>query len=1087
MKLYQPVLFVGLGGTGCNIGAELERRLREELCGPDGHDFIRKGGRGSMLPYQLPSCIQFVYADMNQAELDRLPDRVVSAGHNAAVRPTAHYVSGLVPDVVSYPELALRLRLQANAVVESWLPPQSRDEPKVNPLHRGAGQFPTIGRASLFGTFMEGATAPVERDILEAVGKLAGSAEDLRALGGPPPKSVDVFVAFSVAGGTGTGIFYDYLHLLADTLSRNGDLRVKIYPLVLMPSAFPEGLGGGRNARLNAGRALLDLFRLVDQQNGADADPMLYRAGDRRPNRAEDVAVTYPDGDRIVMTPGTMQTGFLFAKPAGASREDMHRSIAALVLSLVGTEVSISDRDAEHNQSFADSFVNEAADRQVAAQNGIGGRGVSTALVASLTTPVDELAGIVGSRLVREAIEHIVAVDSRLESTRSGIEEFLIRSGIHPVLTRHGVEHNEPAPVSGAKEITVALNVRRDSMSRGIDALRAKLGQDVPQMVSHFTPDGAAHDMLGQVDIFKLQRIVLGHHGLRDEIERGGVRGLLQLRRAAPLPPQKELGAVPPGAPDLKDGGFMRKARWADEDPTAARNLQNAWYDWQTKVVWAQAWDAHTTQWSRPLERVQLDIGKLTRALAEFARSDVDDFANRSDELYRKRVGASYLLPSAPGGLGHFYDQVLRRLRRKLAETHQVQENSNPADVLRALIGAEAWPEAFQISLDHSVEQAVSYLRERAKIAVKSFLRAANPGEQPILPKLEDLLVVAAGHGHVSESTIDPDYVEAFRGKLAGLRPADFTPQGSGAMKVLITYPAGARSEVIENYLKSAINLPQGRRITEDFRFSDIESISVVLFRTAMGITEVDEVRDVLRLWAGALSNPRSTDLLRWRQRTGYDYGYLATREHNRVEILHRILSALWNGKGSAVGADEKSPDRLNVRLEGGVTMTLPLASHLKASSWGSLLREYELWALDDDDIHRRFCSELLRELPAGVQGSAREPDKLYGVVRNLAASQIALLDDMLEQQGANQQSRTRQMREFWARTLPAALDQEFERVDSPAAANLRALERAVGFSVAAGSSAEASSSGEADSSDEVNSARVINSAKVIDSSGTLE
>ena len=59
------------------------------------------------------------------------------------------------------------------------------------------------------------------------------------------------------------------------------------------------------------------------------------------------------------------------------------------------------------------------------------------------------------------------------------------------------------------------------------------------------------------------------------------------------------------------------------------------------------------------------------------------------------------------------------------------------------------------------------------------------------------------------------------------------------------------------------------------------------------------------------------------------------------------------------------------MRLDGGVTMTLPLQPHLKASSWGSLLREYELWALDDDDIHRQFCAELLRELPAGVRGHA--------------------------------------------------------------------------------------------------------------------
>ena len=77
-------------------------------------------------------------------------------------------------------------------------------------------------------------------------------------------------MAFSVAGGTGCGIFYDYLYLIGYELAKT-QLKVKIYPLVLMPSAFDKGLGGGRAAELNAGRALLDLFRLVDQQNGAAA------------------------------------------------------------------------------------------------------------------------------------------------------------------------------------------------------------------------------------------------------------------------------------------------------------------------------------------------------------------------------------------------------------------------------------------------------------------------------------------------------------------------------------------------------------------------------------------------------------------------------------------------------------------------------------------------------------------------------------------------------------------------------------------------------------------------------------------------
>lgn len=1042
MKLYQPVLFVGLGGTGCDIGAELERRMREEICGPDGHDFRKNLGKDSMLQYQLPSCIQFVYADMNQAELDRLPRRVVPGPeHIPASALTASYVTGLVPDVVSYPDLALRLRLQAEDVIAGWLPPASPDEPKVNPLHRGAGQFPTIGRASLFGTFIDG-IAPAVQDIRRAVGKLATSGEDLRTLGGKPAQSVDVFVAFSVAGGTGAGIFYDYLHIIADTVARNSNMKVKIYPLVLMPSAFVDGLGGGRPAQLNAGRALLDLFRLVDEQNGAGAELMLRGASDQRPATADDVAVTYPDHSRLSMTPGTMQTGFLFSQPAGASREDMHRSISSLVLSLVGTEMSEDDdRNGEHHQSFADSFVNEATHRQVAAENGIGGRGVSTALVASLTVPVDEIAGIVGSRLLREAIEFIAEADGALESNRGPIEEFLTKSGVHPVLARQGVEYSDPAPVNGAKEITTALNRRRDSMRIGIDALRNKLGQDIPQLVGRFDSARAASDMLSKIDIFRLQRVVIGHHSLRDEIERGGVRGLLYLRRAAPLPPVPGWGAVPPGSPELKDT-FFHKAQWSDEAPTDARGQQGAWYSWQTNVVWAHAWDTHTPQWTRPLDQVQRDIDGLTRALREFARSDTEDFARRSGELYRKRVGVSYMLPSGRGGMEQFYQQVYRRLQAQLANDRAIDVNSNKDAVLRALIGAQTWPEAFKISVEQSADNAVSFLRERVKTEIKKFLRAAPSGEQPILPRLHDLLIQAAGHGR-GTTTIDQDYVDGFRDKLAGLLPANFTPQGSGQMKVLVTYPADAESEAVKNYLRSSVALPKGPRVAEDFRHTQTESISVVLFRTAMGVTEVDEVRDVLRLWSGALASPRLTDLLRWRQRTGYDFGYLATREHHRVEILHRILSALWNGRATIVGPKE-SPERLNVQLGGGVTMTLPLTPLNKASSWGSLLRAYELWALDDNDMHRAFCAKLMEEVPIGLGGRPDRPHDLYLEVRNAAEGQIKLLDDMIRKQPANQHSRAMQMRGFWEYTLSAALDQGFVHIDSPVANNLRELEEVV-------------------------------------------
>ena len=1040
MKLYQPVLFVGLGGTGCDIGAEFERRMREEICGPDGNEFRKLRAKEGMLPYQLPSCIQFVYADMNRAELDRLPRRVVPGPEQIpAAALTASYATELVPDVVSYPELAVRLRLEAGQIVDGWLPPATQDEPRVNPLHRGAGQFPTIGRAALFGTFMDGIT-PAVRDIRTATGRLANSGEDLFAMGGKQIRGVDVFVAFSVAGGTGSGIFYDYLHLIWATLHESGNLRVKIYPLVLMPSAFQEGLGGGRAAELNAGRALLDLFRLVDQQNGADAQRELRGGFDQLPTDPEEVAVSYPRNQRIVMRPGTAQTGFLFSRPAGATREDMHRSIVSLVMSLVGTEVSEDDtRVGERHQSFADSFVNQAADRQVIAENGIGSRGVSTALVASLTVPVDELAGIVAARLLRTAIDEISVPDARTESTRDDIKEFLTTAGVHQVLDRHGVDFAEPGPATGARYVTVALNNRREAMRAGIESLRSQLSRDVPQLVSRFDPRSAVQELLRRRDVFHAQRVLFGHQNLGDDVERAGVSGLLQRRRAAP-PSAREHGAVPPPVPELRDR-FLRKVQWSDDQVVAARNEQDQWYIWQTHVTWAIVWETHTRQWLRPLEQVQRELSALTRALTDFARQDVEDFQRRSAELYRRRVGVSYLLPAGVGQMEQFYQLLVRQLMDQMARAGQLHVNATEAALVRVLVGDTTWPETFTRSINQSPEHAVSYLREVVKTRVKTFLREPLPGEQSMLPRLQDLLVEAAGHGRrVTGDGIAEEYLQEFGGKLAGMLPANFIPQGSGPLTVLINYPADARNEVVERYLESSLALPTGPQVAEDYRDSRTESISVVLFRTAMGVTEVDEVRDVLRRWAGALERPQPTDLLRWRQRTGYDFGYLATREEHRIAILHRLLCALWNGRARVRGPED-SPERVSIELGGSVTMSLPLTPLGNASSWASLLRSYELWALDDDDIHRRFCRQLMLELPEGLDGRPSRPGDLYVVIREIAARQADLLYEMVQRRSAGQQSRSAQMLGFWTVTLPAALDREFAGLESPVAPTLRELE----------------------------------------------
>jgi hypothetical protein len=221
VKLYQPMLFLGLGGTGCQIGVELERRLRDELCGPDGTALQRSLLGSNLLPFQLPPFLQFVYADLNETELVRARRRVVPTDeHLIAAAQTDHFISKLVPQYRTYPEVARSLRANAYEETREWLPPME-GEPRVSPLVLGAGQLPTVGRAALFETFRNGLDG-VRQPLSEAIGRITKSGGELAMMGSRLEQSCDVFVAFSVAGGTGAGIFYDFIHLVGDAFAREG-------------------------------------------------------------------------------------------------------------------------------------------------------------------------------------------------------------------------------------------------------------------------------------------------------------------------------------------------------------------------------------------------------------------------------------------------------------------------------------------------------------------------------------------------------------------------------------------------------------------------------------------------------------------------------------------------------------------------------------------------------------------------------------------------------------------------------------------------------------------------------------------------
>ena len=1037
MKIYQPMLFVGLGGTGGRIGAELERGLRRELCGPDGTKLVSDGRRA---PFQLPDCLQFVYADFSEGELEGLPHLSAKGTEAAAYARTSRVIHDLLPaNYDSSPEVTRMLRVALHDETKGWLPPHDR-QPRVAPLHSGAGQLPTVGRAALFAT-LRGGLEPVLRQLRAAIGTISQAAGDLREMGGGQIRGCDVFVAFSVAGGTGAGIFYDFMHLIGHEFRKSKVPGVKIYPLVVMPSAFPPEAGGGREAELNSARALVDLSRLVDDQNVPDAQADF---GDVEQHGS--LSVRYPGQGLVALRPSTVQTAFLFSRPSGIRPEDLRRSITAMVMSLIGTELgdeNTQGRTEGDHQSFAASFVNKSVERSTPSRSGIGYRGMSTSLAASLTVPVDDLTEIVAGRLLAQAVRGMT--DEARRATDNGTElvrDMFERSGIGRLWNRDAPEVDLPDPLpKGTKAIGQALRDRLGDMEDGLSRLDRELDREVPRLVEDFRPGSGARELLGLIGPFRLERVLAGLPGHPQRPAEAGFAGMLDNRKNDPERPEGVEPSAPPIPRIRRSVAGMVPARWGDPDVQDALDEQDAWYRWRANRQWHRAWKDHESRWRPPLVRGSKEVAELVRALRAHEEDERKLFAERRKELYREdRTGVSYLLPPQ-NNLPAFYDDVFDRL----AQHESLPENTDAAGLLARLIQPEDWQRALD-AVRRSPRAAVKEIKQVVERRVKAlFGEEGVLDDRPLLPSLGVLLRAAAGDED-AEATVDSRWLEQFRSQLAGLLPVGFTPDGSGPLKVLIVHPQSEADGRAARYLEQQLNLPRDPGTVPEFRAVEAEAITVVLFRSGMSLTDVSEVRQVLRLWAEARDASGGDDFLHWRQRLGFRDDWLASTEDDRRRILHRVLSAMWNGQVSTEG-DPASPDLIRIRLQDGdsATMTLRLESFDDSvSSWAGLLRAYEQWALlDEGQIIEDFCDRLMRTQPAGLATTPTAPDPLFRtLVHEVAPRQLALLDELSGQFTAEDEEWLVPLRHFWEETFNGALDLRFPGASRPTRPTLRALDQ---------------------------------------------
>ena len=139
----QRFLYVGIGGSGLDIGRELTEALTREICGLDGRRLQARGGAfAGFKRKELPKFVQSVYLDFSQQALDEIKTHL--QGKNATAIHT------LLPPFASFREAANHLRNANVPNVNEWIP----DDPSVNvsPLSGGAGQYPTVGRTALFAS-----------------------------------------------------------------------------------------------------------------------------------------------------------------------------------------------------------------------------------------------------------------------------------------------------------------------------------------------------------------------------------------------------------------------------------------------------------------------------------------------------------------------------------------------------------------------------------------------------------------------------------------------------------------------------------------------------------------------------------------------------------------------------------------------------------------------------------------------------------------------------------------------------------------------------------------------------------------------
>jgi len=1042
MGITQRTIYIGVGGTGLKIGEHLERAMRREICGVDGDNLRRVGGAfAGFSTFEIPAFFQSVYADFAASELESLRGRL--AVSQVADR-TSSFAKNLIPAVASSTAASRYLRTNHSNSTSSWLPAEDGGEPQIAPLSAGAGQFPTVGRVSLFHSLATAGFASVIGGQLQgAISKIVGSMGQLNALAaGNATDQVVVYVGFSVSGGTGCGIAYDIIHLVGSQLSEHFGSNFRIIPMVVLPSAF-DMLNEGKQiaAKLNAARALADLQRLVDHQL-TEAD-------------VESFTVSYPGIGPVHLAAGTIPGIFVFDKSVGITQTDLLKSIAENILSQVSS-TNGDDGGFGNVQSWIESAVNDVPKRREPHGSGVGLKPFVPSMSLSLSTPVEVVSNLLALRLIQDGLRDLTAQANVVnENNQSLIELFLNQVGpeIEGVIKgrRPPNVNLQLAPGSG-KSLVDGATGQYYNQARNVATSVPNFAKQ--QLGGALSPSWSAgvEAVLGAAagSGLKVIRVINGDGAIDEKYSRGGALNyLVELSSDAekPIPAAFKCDFLP------------LKPSTSDPKVLEWRKSIDAWLDAAVVQAWRAEWRRQSGAWKPSIDAFRAQMARVKSRMESLQAETAGEYSQLITQLEQPATCVADFLPFPSANISAAVEEMSTKLRTRIAAKLGL-ESPSAGQLFDRIIASsgDGWRSVWLDYLEsNDVEALTLRLRKVLTQAVREALVDSEAIDGPILPMLGELLRRAA-NGDTSS------VVQALNVALNNLMPTGVFPARKGGdPMVLVSYP-GLQDAKVEEYLRKILGTcadlvslapslvdttgTDARGVTFAPTGTQGECLTITASVVGQGLLDVAESLECQRVWRRALNGELHAAIdgagayLSWRQRLSPSDLARLTSRLDRIRILQAVIGGLWSGSVTArfdVSADLRRPSLLEFRQPdaagaaalAAVDLSLRLNALDGLSTWPSIFMAWEQAALDAQQISYETMRRLLGPItPNGWVpnvGELPDPGSEIDFLMNQCDEELQLVADTERSFGPSIPSGIRielqNHYQFWGDILPAAIE----------------------------------------------------------------